>query len=193
MYPWLLYFAVVVFAFGIGVITASKLFNQTEEPFVIVQKGEEIRTAKILVQKQDKLPEKEEKEVVSASLIKCGGREFNLVLINEYSERARKDLRRLSISQDGITIKIINSPEYAFIEKANKSKDGFEISVEYGSRYYYEKRFDFICKQNNFYLNQVRTNTFDKANPETSWKEYNKTIKPNLQLKKFLIDDFTAN
>jgi hypothetical protein len=134
-----------------------------------------------------------DKEIVSASLIKCGGRKFNLVLISEYSERERKNVRRLNISQNGTTKKTINSPEYTFIRKSVKTKQGFEISIEYGSRYYYEKRFNFICKQKSFYLNQVKTTTFDKANPEISWKEYNKAIKPSLKLENFLIDEFTTN
>ncbi len=134
-----------------------------------------------------------DKEIVSASLIKCGGRKFNLVLISEYSQRERKNVRRLNIAQNGTTKKTINSPEYTFISKSVKTKQGFEISIEYGSRYYYEKRFNFICKQKSFYLNQVKTTTFDKANPETSWKEYNKAIKPSLKLENFLIDNFTTN
>jgi hypothetical protein len=131
-----------------------------------------------------------DKEIVSASLIKCGGRDFNLVLIGEYSEREGRNVRRLNISQNGRTKKTINSPEYTVINKQVKTKQGFEISISYGSRYYFEKRFNFICKQNNFYLNRVKTTTFDKANPENSWREYNKAIKPNLKLEAFLIDKF---
>lgn len=133
------------------------------------------------------------KEIVSASTVKCGRREFNLVLISEYSEKERKNVRRLNILQNGRTKKTINTPEYTFINKLAKTKQGFEISIEYGSRYHYEKRFNFICRQNNFYLKRVKTTTFDKANPETSWKEYEKVIKSNLKLESFSIDDFTRS
>ena len=72
---------------------------------------------------------------------------------------------------------------------AKKTKEGFEISVEYGSRYYYAKRFNFICKQRRLYLNEIIVDSFDKADPE-KWNTKIITVKPNLPLEKFLITDF---
>ena len=72
---------------------------------------------------------------------------------------------------------------------AKKTAEGFEISVEYGSRYYYDKRFNFICKQNEFYLNKIIVDSFDKNNPE-KWNTKVIKVKPNLNLDKFLITDF---
>ena len=72
---------------------------------------------------------------------------------------------------------------------AKKTKAGFEISVEYGSRYYYEKRFNFICKQHKFYLSKIIVTSFDKADPE-KWNTKVVRIKPNLPLEKFSINDF---
>ena len=75
------------------------------------------------------------------------------------------------------------------LDEAKKTKSGFEISVEYGSRYFYHKRFIFICKQHKFYLRKVFVDSFDKHNPEHWWtKEIN--VRPILPLEKFLLDDF---
>ena len=54
------------------------------------------------------------------------------------------------------------------LDEAKKTKTGFEISVEYGSRYYYHKRFIFICKRQRFYLSKVIVDSFDKVNPAPS-------------------------
>ena len=72
---------------------------------------------------------------------------------------------------------------------AKKTKEGFEISVEYGSRFYYGKRFNFICKQGAFYLSKVIVDSFDKNNPE-KWHKRVMRVTPNLPLEKFSITDF---
>jgi hypothetical protein len=72
---------------------------------------------------------------------------------------------------------------------AKKTKEGFEISVEYGSRFYYGKRFNFICKRGAFYLSKVIVDSFDKNNPE-KWHKRVIRVRPNLPLEKFSITDF---
>jgi hypothetical protein len=72
---------------------------------------------------------------------------------------------------------------------AKKRKDGFEILVEYGSRFYYAKRFNFICKQHKFYLSKITVDSFDKFNPEKGHTRIIR-VKPHLPLEKFLIDNF---
>ena len=72
---------------------------------------------------------------------------------------------------------------------AKKAKGGFEISVEYGSRVYYGKRFNFICKQGTFYLSKVIMDRFDKNNPE-KWHRRVIRVTPNLPLEKFSVTDF---
>ncbi len=52
MYRYLLYLLVVILTFGISVFVASNFYLENEENFVVVQQGEEITTAKIIVQKQ---------------------------------------------------------------------------------------------------------------------------------------------
>jgi len=75
------------------------------------------------------------------------------------------------------------------LDEARKTKTGFEISVEYGSRYYYHKRFIFICKRHKFYLRKVIVDSFDKHNPEHWWTKVIR-VKPILPLEKFFLDDF---
>jgi hypothetical protein len=72
---------------------------------------------------------------------------------------------------------------------AKKTKEGFEISVEYGSRYYYGKRFNFICKRHEFYLSKIIVDSFDKAHPE-KWNTKVIRVKPNVPLERFVITDF---
>lgn len=75
---------------------------------------------------------------------------------------------------------------------AKKTKEGFEISVEYGSRYYFEKQFNFICKEDSFYLYKVKIESFDKNDPESMDKPDEKEIqiKPNLPIEKFSLFDY---
>jgi hypothetical protein len=70
-----------------------------------------------------------------------------------------------------------------------KTKEGFEIAIEYGSRIYYGKRFIFICRQHKFYLSKIRVDSFDRHNPE-KWNRKVIRVQPNLPLEKFFITDF---
>jgi len=72
---------------------------------------------------------------------------------------------------------------------AKKTKGGFEIAVEYGSRIYYAKRFMFICRDHEFYLSKIGVESFDKQNPE-KWSRKVIRVRPNVPLEKFSITDF---
>lgn len=72
---------------------------------------------------------------------------------------------------------------------AKKTKEGFEISIEYGSRIYYGKRFIFICRHHKFYLSKIEVDSFDRHNPEKSSKKVIR-VKPNVPLEKFSITNF---
>jgi hypothetical protein len=73
----------------------------------------------------------------------------------------------------------------------------FLITIEYGARIYYHKRFVFICKQRRFYLSRVIVESFDKLDPvktKSGWefrikKEVIK-VSPNLHLEKFIIENY---
>jgi hypothetical protein len=76
-----------------------------------------------------------------------------------------------------------------------KTKEGFEITIDYGTRYYYQKQFNFICKEGNFYLNKVRVVSFDKFDPVSrdNWDRKEIKINPNLPVEKFSIFDYLLN
>lgn len=72
---------------------------------------------------------------------------------------------------------------------AKKTKEGFEIAIEYGSRFYYEKRFSFVCRKHRFFLNKIRVSSFDKNNPRNSNEKLIR-VQPALPLDRFSITDF---
>ena len=72
---------------------------------------------------------------------------------------------------------------------AKKTKQGFEISISYGSRFYYWKKFIFICRQHKFYLSKIRVDSLDKNYPE-SGKTKVVRVRPNVPLERFVITDF---
>ena len=72
---------------------------------------------------------------------------------------------------------------------AKKTKEGFEIAIEYGSRIFYGKRFIFTCRRHRFYLSKIRVESFDRYNPE-KWSSKVVRVQPNLPLEKFSITDF---
>lgn len=131
-----------------------------------------------------------DEDVISSTTLKCGAKVFALVV--EYQGNSSKVI---NIKSGDTVIKTINLPTQNemngfSLNWAKEIDEGFEISIEYGSRLYYQKDFGFTCKQNEFYLSKVRTTTFDKHNPENSWKEYSKPIKPNLPLENFIVSDY---
>lgn len=75
------------------------------------------------------------------------------------------------------------------LDWAKKTKEGFEIAVEYGSVIFYSKRFNFICKQGRFYLSKIIVSSFNRHNPEKG-KTWVVRPKRMLPLEKFVIDDF---
>lgn len=100
----------------------------------------------------------------------------------------------VKIVRDGTllhTIKLPNGTErngFAF-DGARKTKEGFEIEVEYGSVIYYHKKFIFTCRHHRFHLSKIWVDSFNKHNPE-KWTRKLVRVHPNLPLEKFSITDF---
>lgn len=100
----------------------------------------------------------------------------------------------VKIVRDGTvlhTIKLLTDIErngFGF-NGVKKTKEGFEIAIEYGSRIFYGKRFIFICRQHKFYLSKIRVDSFDRNNPE-KWSRKVVRVQPNVPLEKFSITDF---
>jgi hypothetical protein len=78
------------------------------------------------------------------------------------------------------------------LESTERTKAGFEITIEYGTRIYYRKRFNFTCKNGDFYLYQVKVESFDKFDPVSmnKWTRKEIKVRPNLPVEKFSIFDY---
>ena len=82
------------------------------------------------------------------------------------------------------------------LNDVEKSETGFEIKVEWGSGLdHYEIQFNFRCKENNFYLYEVKKVSFSTTNPASGNfldKKVSKTteIEPNLPIEKFVMTQY---
>lgn len=68
--------------------------------------------------------------------------------------------------------------------------EGFLFSVEYGSRYYFEKTFFFECRNGKFFLFRMKVRTHDQADPERTSKEQIVKVDPAVPLENFDIWDY---
>ncbi len=101
-------------------------------------------------------------------------------------------------------VKVINNDEVVWVIKtptgvtkngfalnyARRIGNGFSVSIEYGSRFYYGKQFDFVCRKNHFYLTEITVNYHDQADPANTGKTVRKSITPNVPLEDFTITDY---
>lgn len=108
--------------------------------------------------------------------------EFNLVNIVQDDKVVETLKLPTGLSQNGFAL-----------NWAKKTQRGFEISIEYGSRFYYQKEFNFECKESQFYLTKIITNTFDKNDPKKSWRKRKTNIKPNIPFSNFKVTDYITN
>ena len=72
---------------------------------------------------------------------------------------------------------------------ARKTKEGFDLSVEYGSRLYYGKRFIFSCKNDDLLLTNIAVESFDKNGP-SKWTKKDVSIKPPVPIGRFKLTDY---
>jgi hypothetical protein len=81
------------------------------------------------------------------------------------------------------------------VNSTEKTREGFEITVTYGTRIFYLKQFNFICKQGRFYLYKMRVESFDKFDQKSMNEPDRKEIiiNPKLPIEKFSIFDYLSN
>jgi hypothetical protein len=82
------------------------------------------------------------------------------------------------------------------LKSAEKTESGFEVKVDWGGDLdHYEVQFSFMCKENNFYLYEVRNDNFSTTNPKSGnlldkkESRVNK-IEPNVPIEKFVMTDY---
>jgi hypothetical protein len=82
------------------------------------------------------------------------------------------------------------------LNAVEKTETGFETKVDWGDGlYHYEIHFNFRCKENNFYLYEVKKISFSTTDPRSGHfldkKESKVTkIEPNLPIEKFVMTDY---
>lgn len=84
-----------------------------------------------------------------------------------------KYFRRILLLRDGVSIDTLcdlQQEDYNgfAVNWIKENKNGFEISVEYGSRIYFHKVFYFFYKRHSFFLSKISVKRFDKFKPEKS-------------------------
>jgi hypothetical protein len=96
-----------------------------------------------------------------------------------------KTIAEILIPQEGECSDLSNLALNGIME----DKKGFQLSIEYGSRFFYNKIFYFKYHNDSFYLYQIQTKSFDKANPE-KWKTKNKVINPKIKITNFNLEQY---
>jgi hypothetical protein len=128
---------------------------------------------------------------------------YSLVVITD-PERASQNLGTVPqilnvVSGDKIRVAIkvptdSNAQNFS-LSSTEKTKEGFEITIEYGTRYYYKKQFNFVCKEGDFYLYKMKVESFDKFDSVSreKWDRKEVKVEPNLPIEKFSIFDYLLN
>lgn len=129
-----------------------------------------------------------EKSAVKKLTPKCGGKIFNILI-------AEKNGNQSIIFAEGNTIRrTIKMPTQTdaanfSLDRFGETKNGFEIAVEYGTKYYYRKSFNFVCEKDNFYFDKVSVEKFDKNDPDKITKKDTK-MNPKEPLERFSFTGF---
>ncbi|CAN5873089.1 hypothetical protein BH20ACI4_BH20ACI4_12340 [soil metagenome] len=105
-----------------------------------------------------------EKQIVKKLTPKCGRNTFTILIANKYGSEH-------IIFAEGNTIRrTVKMPDQSdaanfSLDRFGETKNGFEIAVEYGSKYYYRKSFNFVCEKDDFYFDKVGVEKFEKNSP----------------------------
>ena len=130
---------------------------------------------------------------------------LNVVYLNGYSFNkikiklidlinAETNERQIVIYSDNNCIRILNLPTQDdcngfSLNGIKQCKNGFEISIEFGSRYYFKKDFYFEYFDDEFYLSKIDENSFDKNAPNEN-KIKTCYFKPLVNIINFRITDY---
>ena len=143
----------------------------------------------IPIQKQVPTPQPQDRQVLN-----CADSDSYSLMVVDDQGRDAQNINVLAGQQVKWTIKLPNNSQFnSFaLDSVNKTKTGFEISTEWGSRYLTERGFHFVCRDSKFFLKEIRAGTLDKGNPS---KHSIKTIKidPNVDIEKFDITQYLTN
>lgn len=107
------------------------------------------------------------------------------------------DLKEINIVNGNKNIATISLPtqdEFSgfSLDKIDETSEGFMLSAEYGSRFYFRKSFYFKFTGEHFLLYQVESKSFDKYNTEEESQE-TKAINPPIDIESFKIADYLSD
>lgn len=114
----------------------------------------------------------------------CGGSDFRLFRV---SLEAGREAVTLFKGPDELRTEILPAPNEVKkfkLDPLRKTDDGFEMSVEYGDRYYHTKRFEFECDEGEFVFAKLRSERFDTRNPSRISKKES-AVKPRTTWERF--------
>ena len=95
----------------------------------------------------------------------CGGSDFRLFRVSLEGGREAVSLFK---GADELRTEILPAPNEVKkfkLDPLRRTDSGFEMSVEYGDRYYHTKRFEFECDEGEYVLAKMRSERFDTRNP----------------------------
>jgi len=116
--------------------------------------------------------------------LECGGVDFRLFRV---ALEGGKDAVTLFKGPNETRTEILPAPNEVKkfkLDPLRKTENGFEMSMEYGDRYYHAKRFEFECDEGEFVLAKMKSERFDTKNPSRiSRKE--SAVKPRTTWERF--------
>jgi hypothetical protein len=135
---------------------------RTQQPCCLLKNIEQVVTG-IIVNKYCILNQSKIKYVLIDNII---------MNVDENSE----EVRQLLCMRNDILIHTIDVPNSLdcsgfSINWIKKNRQGFEISIEYGTVNYWHKIFYFIYINESFYLYKIESGTFNKNSPELYYKQ----------------------
>lgn len=119
------------------------------------------------------------------------GRRYNVLDVKDSNDDSRQII---IVSNKNILAKLAlpSVDDYMgfSVNWIKKTKLGFQLSLEYGSRIYYQKDFDFEIYNNDVYLTKVKVITFDKDTTKSEkvkiFKVHPKKLAKNISIKTYL-------
>jgi hypothetical protein len=105
-----------------------------------------------------------EKYVAEKITPKCGGKTYSIFIADKNGDKSIVFAEGNNVRR---TVKVPDRDEISgfSLDRFGETKNGFEIAVEYGSKYYYRKSFNFVCEKNEFYFDKVGSERFAKDDP----------------------------
>lgn len=129
-----------------------------------------------------------EKYVSKKITPKCGGKTYNIFIADKNGDKSIVFAEGNNVRR---TVKMPDQNEIDgfSLDHFGETKNGFEIAVEYGSKYYYRKSFNFVCEKGEFYFDKVAVERFAKDNPSKITKKDVK-MNPKEPLERFSFTGF---